>query len=556
MAANGNAAQASETGPTKPSHALFNAVSSSKLRLVRLLIDGGLHVDTRNAQQQTPLLAACSSLETRHFRGETRERVVKYLIEAGANVNVRDKVGRTPLIYAVITRAQPSVVFDLVEAGADLWCEDDSRNCAFDYAVQREDVSQIGVMVEAHKRWKSSSRVEAAGRSREKPATTMSSGKKAAVTQSSATKHNKKVENTTHQSTRKKKHIAKAIHPSNIYITPEATGTSKKTSDDPLRPSTSLHVSEENRMHSPSRTIPVTPCEWAAGTRLEIFPDVPVDPALSPESPIEEKRFCSLCKNVILEDGEPKTTKDFDGDTSSWKSSNCLDLNMGDYDLSGFLYRRRSTGSLIGRTQQRIQWKKSLGITLEDLFSSTEINRPNFGDQSLFVKSRRTNTMVDISTIGLSVPVPNRARSASVSLPPTSILSESFRFLGEQAIASSPTEQRFLVENKLLPGPSEFPIRRGSSSSAIGFKQKGDLVYTSDSRIFLADGSDDDWDEILIVPPEVTQHRAKSPAHGRSPSPMGRGGLESRAQSCDSPPIPRIVFTDVVQTSSNGIEQK
>ena len=549
MAANGGAGKASETVPTKPAHALFNAVSSSKLRLVRLLIDGGLHVDTRNAQQQTPLLAACSSLETRHFRGETREKVVKYLLEAGANVNVRDKVGRTPLIYAVITRAHSSVVFDLVAAGADLWFEDDSRNCAFDYAVQRGEVSQIAVMVEAHKRWKSSSREEESRKSREKPTRTLNPGKKAAVRRS-ATKHNKKVEDTTHQGTGKQKYIAKAIKPSNIYILPEAIGTStKKTPDDPLRPAKPPHVSEENKMHSPSRTISVTPCERVAGTRFEMFPDVPKDTAMSPESSIDENRLCSLCRNIILEDSDSKAAEDLDG-------SNYSDLNLGDYDLSGWLYRRRSTGSLFGRTQQRIQWKKSLGITLEDLFSSTEINRPNFGSQSLFVKSRRTNTMVDISTTGLTVPALNRARSASVSLPPTSILSEGFRFLGDQAFAASASEERFLVENKLLPRPSEFPIRRSSSSSAIGFKQKGDLVYTSDSRIFLADDSDDDWDEILVVPPEVMQHRAKSPVHSSSPSPTWGVGSESGAQSSGSPPIPRIVFTDVVQTSSKGSVQK
>ena len=540
MAANSGAGKASETGPTKPAHALFNAVSSSKLRLVRLLIDGGLHVDTRNAQQQTPLLAACSSLETRHLRGETREKVVKYLIEAGANVNVRDKVGRTPLIYAVITRAHSSVVFDLVVAGADLWFEDDSRNCAFDYAVQREEVSQIGVMVEAHKRWKSSSREEESRKSCEKLTRTQS-----------ATKHNKKVEGTTDQGTGKQKHIAKALQLSNIYISPEAIGTSsKKTPDDPLRPATSPRVSEENEMHSPSRPISVTPCEGAAGNRFEMFPVVPKDTATSPESLIEEKRLCSLCKNIILEDSDSQAAKDSDG-------SNYSDLNLGDYDLSGWLYRRRSTGSLFGRTQQRIQWKKSLGITLEDLFSSTEINRPNFGSQSLFVKSRRTNTMVDISTTGLTVPALNRARSASVSLPPTSILGEGFRFLGDQVFAASASEERFLVENKLLPKPSEVPIRRASSSSAIGFKQKGDLVYTSDSRIFLADdGGDDDWDEILVVPPEVMQHRAKSPVHSSSPSPTCGGGSESGARSSGSPPIPRIVFTDVVKTSSKGSEKK
>ena len=137
----------------KPVQALFNAVSASKLRLVRLLIEGGVHVDTRNDHGRTPLLITCSSLNnTYHIREETRENVVKYLIAAGADVNAHDVTGRTPLIYAVITRAESPVIFDLVDAGAHIWLEDNSHKCAFDYAIQQEDIGQVEVIVDAYKR--------------------------------------------------------------------------------------------------------------------------------------------------------------------------------------------------------------------------------------------------------------------------------------------------------------------------------------------------------------------------------------------------------------------
>lgn len=515
----------------KPVQALFNAVSSSKLRLVRLLIEGGIHVDTKNNQSQTPLLATCSSLEKSHFRGETRERVVKYLIAAGANVNAQDNTGRTPLIYAIITQAHASVIFDLIEAGAELWLDDNNHNCAFDYAVQRSDVTQVGVIVEAYKRHMSR-------------LNTGSPSKRSS------------------QESMRRLHIP--TYPKQPVIAPDIHRYPKQPVISPDIPTYPKPVISPDIATYPKR--PISP-DIPTYPKQPISPDIPTQPEQPMISPqvSTELQVCSLCKNIFQPDAIENAVKDSETAKKCWKSTELLDLNISTFDLSGFLYRRRSTGSVFaGLTEQRcesIRRKQNLGITLEDLFSSTEINQPIYEGQPLFVKSPRMNTMVDISSQGLGLPVldMNRTRSVSVSLPPLESTSQRLRFLGEQAFSfSSSSEEPWLLGHELLPKPSKVTTTSLCHiPSTLCLKQKGNLTYASDSQGHLGNNdSDDDYDDILLIPSsQVDMMSAKNDVMSSQQDISQDESATERAQACNSP-IPKIVLTDVVKSSEESEKKK
>ena len=63
--------------------ALFHASSTCKLRLVRMLVEGGTSVNVRNERLETPLMLCCQS-ETDI---EEKRRVVTYLLGKKSKVN-------------------------------------------------------------------------------------------------------------------------------------------------------------------------------------------------------------------------------------------------------------------------------------------------------------------------------------------------------------------------------------------------------------------------------------------------------------------------------------
>jgi ankyrin repeat protein len=95
------------SGLTVMDAACFNG----EIEMMKLLLKHGYDLKRSNRYGKTPLHNSCDS--------NGGKRTVKLLIDSGANVNSKDSDGRTPLYFAVV-RGVFSVVKLLVENGADI----------------------------------------------------------------------------------------------------------------------------------------------------------------------------------------------------------------------------------------------------------------------------------------------------------------------------------------------------------------------------------------------------------------------------------------------------
>ncbi|KAM9708804.1 ankyrin repeat domain-containing protein 34C-like [Menidia menidia] len=126
---------------------LISAASAGRLRLVRLLVEGGAQVNGRNPGGETALLAACKTM-----RGEPVPETVKlltYLLQNKADPNVQDGAGRTALMYACMQRAGAQVASTLLAAGADPSMEDFSGASALVYAINAQHHATVQVLMDA-----------------------------------------------------------------------------------------------------------------------------------------------------------------------------------------------------------------------------------------------------------------------------------------------------------------------------------------------------------------------------------------------------------------------
>ncbi|KAM6973036.1 uncharacterized protein FYW47_003133 [Aplochiton taeniatus] len=127
---------------------LISGAAQGKLRLVRLLLEGGAHVNERNLKGETPLLAVCKALRGEPTGPETLKLLV-YLIQNQADPNAQDKAGRTPLMYACMERAGFDVASTLLSAGADPSMEDYSGASALVYAINARHQPTLQVLLDA-----------------------------------------------------------------------------------------------------------------------------------------------------------------------------------------------------------------------------------------------------------------------------------------------------------------------------------------------------------------------------------------------------------------------
>ena len=492
--------EASNEANNKPVQALFNAVATSKLRLVRLLIEGGVDVDVRDDHGQTPLLITCSLLNnTCHSRGETRERVVKYLISSGADVNAYDVTGRTPLIYAVITRA--SVVPDLMDAGADPWWEDGSSKCAFDYALQGKDIGLLQIIVNAYKRRKMRGKAPVIRDTRGIVYDVIDAREKQKhIEDTTHGKQNKKSTKNKEETKPNRKRLAQSRNISSPGLTTFNKNTTDQSSYD-SSPITSQHTCDP---HESTSNISARPVQ---STNIHQLPEL--------------IQLCGLCKSIF---SAHEQYQDEDKISQPFLPEN---VNFEEYDFSGFLYRRRSSESLFGLTEKRyesIRRKRELGITLEDLFSSTEINLP--GKHPLYVKSSRTNTIIDISANELLLP--DRGRSLSVCLPP---LDDTRLHVGDPLVTS---------------------VKSAPQLHIMAWSHAGSMIFNPESRVY--HGSDDECDDVIIFPAthrsltsspvqSVTSSPEDDESHHDMTSPYGEFTSQGESETCNSP-IPTIVLTD------------
>ncbi|NXN16584.1 AN34B protein, partial [Indicator maculatus] len=127
---------------------LIRAVYKSRLRLTRLLLEGGAYVNESNDRGETPLMIAC---RTKHVDSQSasKVRMVKYLLENKADPNIQDKSGKTALMHACLEKAGPEVVSLLLKSGADPSLQDHSNCSALVYAIHSEDKETLEVLLNA-----------------------------------------------------------------------------------------------------------------------------------------------------------------------------------------------------------------------------------------------------------------------------------------------------------------------------------------------------------------------------------------------------------------------
>uniref|UniRef100_A0A8C5X4H9 Ankyrin repeat domain 34B n=1 Tax=Malurus cyaneus samueli TaxID=2593467 RepID=A0A8C5X4H9_9PASS len=131
-------------------YSLIKAVYQRRLRLTRLLIDGGAYINESNSRGETPLMIACM---TKHvdLQSASKARMVKYLLDNKADPNIQDKSGKTALMHACMEKAGPEVVSLLLMSGADPSLTDHSNCSALVYAINAADKDTLEVLLKACK---------------------------------------------------------------------------------------------------------------------------------------------------------------------------------------------------------------------------------------------------------------------------------------------------------------------------------------------------------------------------------------------------------------------
>ncbi|XP_077050837.1 ankyrin repeat domain-containing protein 34C [Siphateles boraxobius] len=129
-------------------NSLLKAVWLRRLRLTRLLLEGGAYINESNDRGETPLMVACMSKHSDQ-QSVSKAKLVKYLLDNKADPNIQDKAGRTALMHACSHRAGQEVVSLLLTNGADPSLEDRHGSSALVYAVNADDKETLKVLLDA-----------------------------------------------------------------------------------------------------------------------------------------------------------------------------------------------------------------------------------------------------------------------------------------------------------------------------------------------------------------------------------------------------------------------
>ncbi|XP_063819983.1 ankyrin repeat domain-containing protein 34B [Pseudophryne corroboree] len=135
---------------TTEGNSLIKAVYQSRLRLTRLLLEGGAYINESNDRGETPLMIACKTKHVDH-QSVSKVKMIKYLLENNADPNIQDKFGKTALMHACKERAGAEVVSLLLESGADPSFQDHTGFSALVYAVNTEDKETLRILLNACK---------------------------------------------------------------------------------------------------------------------------------------------------------------------------------------------------------------------------------------------------------------------------------------------------------------------------------------------------------------------------------------------------------------------
>ncbi|XP_062870680.1 ankyrin repeat domain-containing protein 34B [Trichomycterus rosablanca] len=131
-------------------NSLIKAVYQGRLRLTRLLLEGGAYINESNELGETPLIIACKSKNTDN-QGVPRAKMIAYLLESGADPNIQDKSGKTALMHACLVQAGPEVVSLLLSSGADPCLEDHSGLSTLIHAINCSDEITLKLLMDSFK---------------------------------------------------------------------------------------------------------------------------------------------------------------------------------------------------------------------------------------------------------------------------------------------------------------------------------------------------------------------------------------------------------------------
>ncbi|XP_056312887.1 ankyrin repeat domain 34Bb [Danio aesculapii] len=131
-------------------NSLLKAVYLCRLRLTRLLLEGGAYINESNERGETPLMVACKSHHS-DAQSVSKSKIIRYLLENGADPNIQDKSGKTALMHACMEQAGEEVLLLLLSSGADPSLEDHTGSSALVYAVNAGDKDALRVLLDACK---------------------------------------------------------------------------------------------------------------------------------------------------------------------------------------------------------------------------------------------------------------------------------------------------------------------------------------------------------------------------------------------------------------------
>lgn len=131
-------------------NSLLKAVWLRRLRLTRLLLEGGAYINESNERGETPLMVTCMSTHGDQ-QSASKAKIVKYLLDHQADPNIQDKAGRTALMHACIHKAGHEAVDHLLSNGADPSLEDRSGASALVYAINADDKQTLKLLLDACK---------------------------------------------------------------------------------------------------------------------------------------------------------------------------------------------------------------------------------------------------------------------------------------------------------------------------------------------------------------------------------------------------------------------
>ena len=129
---------------------LLEAARKRRLRLTRLLLDGGSSVNTTDEERHSVLTTAILSTYE-DSQSTEKETYVRFLLERGADLNYRDRLGKTALIHVCQKQLGICLVRLLLEFKADATIVDKYGMSPLLYAADCTDDAILGLLAEACK---------------------------------------------------------------------------------------------------------------------------------------------------------------------------------------------------------------------------------------------------------------------------------------------------------------------------------------------------------------------------------------------------------------------